>query len=258
MSSTDTETAPARPARWRALIALFGMAMFVLGVGIGGLGLPHLLALNPAVTPQASVVAQVPLATATATSAATIVAIATPTIATAAPPAATAPPPTATVAPTATTPPTAATTAPPTATATATIAPTNPASAIFAPDPAATGTTTAVALTAAAGTATGTTTATGTATATATVSATSTPASTPTVTPTSAAFAATDQIFTELPVNFRTGPGTTFTAQTTLPPGTLLAATGETATVEGVAWRQFRLAGGLVGWVRAQDVTTVR
>jgi hypothetical protein len=258
MSSTDSGTAPARPARWRALIALFGVAMFVLGVVIGGLGLPRLLALNPSVTPQASVVAQVPLATATVTVAATSVVIATPATATLVPPTATILP-TATSAPTATAPPTA-TTAPPTATVapTLTVAPTNPASAIFAPDPSATAATVATSPTAAAGTPTSEPTTTVTATATATASATGTPASTPTVTPTSDAFAATDQIFTELPVNFRAGPGTAFAAQTALPPGTLLEATGETTTVDGVVWRQFRLANGTIGWVRAMDVTAVR
>ncbi len=265
MSSTDSETASARPARWRALIALFGVAMFALGVGIGGLGLPRLLALNPVVTPQASVVAQAPLATATATGVATTVAAATPATATLAPPAATAPPPTATNAPTATVPPPTATTPLPAVTATLaaavaptpTVAPTNPTSAIFAPDPEATATTTATAPTAA-GTATSGPTITATVAATATASATGTPTATPTPSPTIPAFAATDRINTEIPVNFRAGPGTAYAAQAALPPGTLLAAIGETATVDGVVWRQFSLADGTVGWVRAQDVLAVR
>jgi hypothetical protein len=250
MSSTDSETAPARPTRRRALLALFGVAMFALGVGIGGLGLPRLLAPNPAVTPQASVVAQVPLATATATVGATATPAATATAAAAAPPTATTPPPIVTVAPTATTPAPTATVPVPTAMAT------GPPSSIFAPDPGATATTTATAPTAAAGTATVGPTLTATVPSTAT--ATATAISVPTVTPTSATFAATDRVNTEIPVNFRAGPGTTYAAQTALSPGTLLAATGEAATVDGVAWRQFSLANGTIGWVRSQDVLAVR
>jgi SH3-like domain-containing protein len=59
---------------------------------------------------------------------------------------------------------------------------------------------------------------------------------------------------TELPVNFRAGPGTTFAPQGALQPGTLLAATGAEQTTEGVLWRQFRIANGTIGWIRAQDV----
>lgn len=258
MSSTVSEIAPARPARWRALLALFGVAMFVLGVGIGGLALPRLLALNPAVTPQASVVAQAPLATATI--GATVTLVTTPTVAaTVVPPTvpatATAPPPTASVAPTATTGLPTATLPGPTATATLaptpTMASTSPPSSIFAPDPQGT-------VTAAPTIVIGTPTSRATATATTTAEVTATPPATPTPSPVTPAFAATDRVNTEVPVNFRAGPGTTYAAQTALPPGTLLAATGEAATVDGVAWRQFSIANGTVGWVRAQDVLAVR
>lgn len=76
---------------------------------------------------------------------------------------------------------------------------------------------------------------------------------TPTVTAT-VAFVATDRVNTELPVNFRSGPGTTYAAQGALQPGTILAATGEAQTTDGVLWRQFRIANGTLGWIRAQDV----
>jgi uncharacterized protein YraI len=61
-----------------------------------------------------------------------------------------------------------------------------------------------------------------------------------------------------LPVNFRAGPGTTYAAQGALQPGTPLAATGNAQTTEGVLWRQFRVANGTIGWVRAQDVIAVQ
>src|SRR5207253_2232323 len=54
-------------------------------------------------------------------------------------------------------------------------------------------------------------------------------------------FVATDQVGTILPVDLRAGPGTQYGAQGTVSPGTLLAATGETAAVNGVLWRRFRL-----------------
>ncbi|HEY8597304.1 MAG TPA: SH3 domain-containing protein, partial [Thermomicrobiales bacterium] len=72
------------------------------------------------------------------------------------------------------------------------------------------------------------------------------------------AFVATDRVNTELPVNFRAGPGTTYAAQGALQPGTLLEATGNAQTVDGVTWRQFRIANGTVGWIRAQDVLTLQ
>lgn len=55
-------------------------------------------------------------------------------------------------------------------------------------------------------------------------------------------------------VNFRAGPGTDYAIVTTLAPGTPLRATGETATADGVLWRQFVLADGRPGWVRDLDV----
>ena len=43
-----------------------------------------------------------------------------------------------------------------------------------------------------------------------------------------------------------------------LAPGTLLAATGESATSGGNLWRRFRLQDGRTGWVRDIDVLPVR
>ena len=63
------------------------------------------------------------------------------------------------------------------------------------------------------------------------------------------AFVATDQVDAEGPVNFRAGPGTAHPAQAALRPGTLLAATGESTTIDGVRWRQYRLEDGRIGWV---------
>jgi DnaJ domain len=68
-------------------------------------------------------------------------------------------------------------------------------------------------------------------------------------------FVATDQVGTILPVDLRAGPGTRYVAQGTVSPGTLLAATGETAQVNGVLWRRFRLPDGRVGWVRDNEVS---
>ena len=70
----------------------------------------------------------------------------------------------------------------------------------------------------------------------------------PTATP-RPAFVATDQVDAEGPVNFRAGPGTAYPAQAVLQPGTLLAATDESTTVNGVRWRQYRLEDGRIGWV---------
>ena len=75
---------------------------------------------------------------------------------------------------------------------------------------------------------------------------------TPTVTP--PAFVATDRIGTEIPVNFRAGPGTDYPIETTLAPGAALHATGESTLVADILWRQFRLADGRLGWVRDLDV----
>ena len=72
------------------------------------------------------------------------------------------------------------------------------------------------------------------------------------------AFPATDRIGTAVPVNLRSGPGTNFATLGALSPGTLLAATGETANAGGYLWRRFRLQDGRLGWVRDLDVTTVR
>ena len=72
------------------------------------------------------------------------------------------------------------------------------------------------------------------------------------------AFPATDRIGTQTPVNLRSGPGTSYPSQGALPPSTLLAATGETATVNGVLWRRFRLEDGRIGWVRDLDTFPVR
>jgi uncharacterized protein YraI len=63
---------------------------------------------------------------------------------------------------------------------------------------------------------------------------------------------------TELPVNFRSGPGTDYAAQGALQPGTLLAATGNAQTINGVTWRQFRIANGTLGWIRDQDVLSIQ
>ena len=75
--------------------------------------------------------------------------------------------------------------------------------------------------------------------------------------PPPAAFPATDQIGTQTPVNLRAGPGTDYPSLGALPFGTLLAATGESATVDGVLWRRFRLADGRAGWVRDLDTFPV-
>lgn len=249
MSGTETNTAAASPARWRALLALFGVAMFAIGVAVGGLVLPRLIKLAPATPPQAATVAQVPSVTTTAPAAMLMPTVA-PTITS---------PPSVTAATTAAAPPPTATpTAVPTPTVvpTPTAAPTSPSS-IFAPDPTTTATSNGTTPTAAA---TSTMVPTPIDTATAAVPealATVTPTTVPTATATapSSTFAATDRIDTQLPVNFRAGPGTTYTAQAALPPGTLLAATGEAQTVGGVLWQQFRLANGTIGWVRAQDVS---
>ncbi len=71
-------------------------------------------------------------------------------------------------------------------------------------------------------------------------------------------FPATDRIGTTVPVNLRNGPGTNFASLGALPPGTLLAATGESANAGGYLWRRFRLQDGRVGWVRDLDVIAVR
>ena len=254
--SSERESAPASPARWRLLVGLFGLGMFAIGIIIGNLLLPSLFGLGTqsATSPTAvptTIVAQVPAATPSATTA---------------PPTATVPPPppTATVAPptaTVTSVPPTATPVPPTATATVAPTPTatRPASSIFAPDPteqpiaSATAPATGTAAATPAGTVTGPT---GTATAAATSTAiAATPTATVTVAP---AFAATDRVNTELPVNFRAGPGTNYAAQGALQPGTLLAATGNAQTIEGVTWREFRIANGTLGWVRAGDVLAIQ
>lgn len=77
----------------------------------------------------------------------------------------------------------------------------------------------------------------------------------PTPTPT---FRATDRVGTVLSVNLRTGPGADFPSQGLLPTGTLLSATGETATVRGVLWRRFALQDGRIGWVRDLDTLPAR
>jgi serine/threonine protein kinase len=76
----------------------------------------------------------------------------------------------------------------------------------------------------------------------------------PTPTATTPALVVTDRIGTEIPVNFRAGPGTDYPIETTLVPGTALHATGETTLVADILWRQFRLADGRLGWVRDLDV----
>jgi uncharacterized protein YraI len=62
-------------------------------------------------------------------------------------------------------------------------------------------------------------------------------------------FLPTDRIEADLPVNLRAGPGTAYTAQGTLPPGTLLTATGQSAVIDGVRWREYHLQDGRTGWV---------
>ncbi|MDP9375936.1 MAG: DnaJ domain-containing protein [Chloroflexota bacterium] len=84
-----------------------------------------------------------------------------------------------------------------------------------------------------------------------------TPRPRPAPTPTPA-FQATDRIGTALPVNLRTGPGVDYPSQGALPTGTLLEATGETRTVNGVLWRRFVLADGRAGWVRDLDTFPVQ
>jgi hypothetical protein len=76
----------------------------------------------------------------------------------------------------------------------------------------------------------------------------------PTSTPT---FRATDYIGAPVPVNLRSGPGTSFATQGLLPSATALASTGESADAEGFLWRRFRLADGRIGWVRQVDVLPV-
>jgi hypothetical protein len=72
------------------------------------------------------------------------------------------------------------------------------------------------------------------------------------------AFRPTDVVGTALPVNFREGPGTAYAILGTLPKGTPLAATGRTAVVNGVLWRQFTLANSSIGWMRDMDVLPAR
>lgn len=250
MSSTEREPTPTSSGGQRILIVFFGVVMFAVGLIVGNLALPVLFARIADGPPAApTLIAQQPENTppppiATATSI---------------PPTATPPPPasmaTATSIPV-TVPPVlpTATPSPPTSTPTQAPTPTavRPTTSVFAPDPS------AVAAGTAGLSATGTAALGGTPQVVPPVTATPTGTPTPTATPTTPAFAATDRVNTELPVNFRAGPGTTFAAQGALPPGTLLAATGNAQTVDGVAWREFRLANGTVGWVRAQDVLAVR
>lgn len=231
--STPTEPASA-PTSTPALVAvaITGIAMFIVGLVIGTLVIAPQLSRNtanlpPSVPTRAAQTTPLPTPTSTAT-------------ATPPPPTATAVPPTATPLPPTATPP------PPTMTPTPQPTPTTAHSAsIFAPEateqPKASQTATAPGATS--GPILPTT-------------ASTTPASDPTATvaaplPT---FAATDRVATEIPVNFRAGPGTTYTVQGALSPGTLLAATGQQQTTDNVLWRQFRLANGTLGWVRAQDV----
>ena len=77
----------------------------------------------------------------------------------------------------------------------------------------------------------------------------------PTATP---SFRATDRIGTPLSVNLRNGPGAAYPSLGLLPTGTLLHATGESATVSGQLWRRFLLQDGRVGWVRDLDVFSAR
>lgn len=71
-------------------------------------------------------------------------------------------------------------------------------------------------------------------------------------------FRATDRIGTSLSVNLRNGPGAGYASLGLLPTGTLLQATGETATVRGQLWRRFLLQDGRIGWVRDLDVFSTR
>jgi hypothetical protein len=71
-------------------------------------------------------------------------------------------------------------------------------------------------------------------------------------------FQPTDRIGVPVNVNLRNGPGTGFASLGPLVPGTLLQATGETATTGGQLWRRFVLEDGRVGWVRDVDVLPVR
>jgi outer membrane biosynthesis protein TonB len=260
VSSTAPDPTSSGPARGRILAGLFGVVMFVIGLVVGNLALPHLLdaaeAGGSAAPP--TVVAQLPVATpvlATPTQEPTPVPTPVPPTATPIPSTATPIPPTSTPTPI---PPTA-TPLPPTATPTQVPTPTRGPSSVFAPEPTEPATSSPAAGTppatgTASPTVTGTTTATSTATTTATISVTATGTR---PTPTAPPFVATDRVDTELPVNFRAGPGTTFPTQGALPPGTLLAATGNAQTADGVLWREFRIANGTIGWIRAQDAAPV-
>lgn len=127
-----------------------------------------------------------------------------------------------TVAPTATTAPTAIATTPPAPTPTATVAPTaTPLPPPPTPEP----------------------------------PPTTTPEPSP---PPEPSFQPTDRIGVPVNVNLRNGPGTSYASLGPLLPGTLLQATGETATTNGQLWRRFTLEDGRVGWVRDVDVLPVR
>ncbi len=259
MSSTEHDPTPPRAVWPRLLIGLFGVAMFVVGLLVGNLALPLILggAGDGGESNPTSIAQQFPATPTTAI----IAEVATPTPAP--PPTAplpTAPPPAPTSTsplPTTTPPPPPPTPLPPTATPTPTPAPTptrNPSS-VFAPEP--TEATTAVATGIAPRIPTSTVSAFGTTTPRPVATATPTASAAPSPTP-NLPFAATDRVNTELPVNFRAGPGTDFAAQGALSPGTLLAATGNARTIDGVPWREFRIANGTIGWVRAQDVIGAR
>lgn len=247
MSSNEPATTPTSSARGRILAGIFGIAMFTIGLGVGNLALPRLIsgAEGDSGAPAPTIVAQQPVATATPVEPTAVPP--TPVPPTPVPPTATAIPPTATPIPPTPTPtpiPPTATPLPPTATPTQvpTPTPTRPPSSVFAPEPTEPATPVV----------TGTTRPPATGTTTATVTTTAT-----TPTPTPPAFVATDRVNTELPVNFRGGPSTSFPSQGALPPGTLLAATGNAQTTDGVLWREFRLANGTIGWIRAQDAAPV-
>jgi hypothetical protein len=59
-------------------------------------------------------------------------------------------------------------------------------------------------------------------------------------------------------VNFREGPSSETTRLAELAPGTELKETGATDTdVNGILWREFETADGLVGWIRDVDAIPV-
>jgi hypothetical protein len=224
----------------RVLAGLLGAA--VVGFLLGMLALPRLIGGADSGTRLSipTVAAQQPVVTPTAT--------AIPPTPTPLPPTPTPTPTPFPPTPTATPVPPTATPPPPTATPTQVPTPTRPPSSVFAPEP--TDAPPPQAPEAAAPPANG---------GTATPTGTARPAVTATGTPTATIgpFVATHVVASDLPVNFRAGPGTTYPSQGALAPGTRLAATGNAQTTDGALWLEFRLATGALGWILAPFVAPV-